>query len=80
MTPEELAVTPGPDEELGTIHDVARYLRVSRSWLYAKVAAEEIPHLHVLGRLRFHMPTLRAWALGARQPTGTVLPFKRNDT
>ena len=74
-TPEELATAPDPDTELATVEEAARYLRVSKSWLYAKVAVGEVPHINVLGRLRFHWPTLRAWVLGPGRTEGMVIPF-----
>lgn len=43
MTPEELAKAPDPDAELATVDEVAAWLRVSRSWLYARVAEDAIP-------------------------------------
>jgi excisionase family DNA binding protein len=76
-TPEELVDAPEPEAELATVEEAARFLRVSKSWLYAKAAENAVPHVSVLGRLRFHMPTLRAWLLGQCAPRGTVLPFTR---
>jgi excisionase family DNA binding protein len=76
-TPDELVDAPEPEAELATVEEAARFLRVSKSWLYAKAAENAVPHVSVLGRLRFHMPTLRAWVLGQAEPRGTVLPFTR---
>lgn len=76
-TAEDLAAAPDPDVELATVEEVAVWMRVSTSWLYARVAANEVPHIRVLGRLRFHMPTLRAWVLGQGEQRGTVVPFTR---
>lgn len=77
-TPTELVDAPEPEAELATVGEAARFLRVSKSWLYAKAAENAVPHVSVLGRLRFHIPTLRAWVLGQSEPRGTVLPFTRN--
>jgi excisionase family DNA binding protein len=79
VTPEELATAADPDVELATVEEVANWLRVSRSWLYERVKRNQVPYVNVLGRLRFHMPTLRAWVLDTRQPTATVVPFRRGD-
>jgi excisionase family DNA binding protein len=80
VTPDELATAPDPDAELATVEEVAAWLRVSRSWLYERVKRNEVPYVNVLGRLRFHMPTLRAWVLDSRRHGATVVPFKRSDT
>jgi excisionase family DNA binding protein len=42
--------------------DVARYLKVSRSWVYHRAEAGELPHLRVGGLLRFDGEVVRAFA------------------
>ena len=50
---------------------MARYLKVSRSWVYQKAEAGLLPCLKIGGLLRFDPATVRAWACGAvaAQPT-----------
>ncbi len=57
---------PGPDgvETLWDARDVARYLKVSRSWVYQKAEAGLIPYLKVGGLVRFVPERIRAFALG----------------
>jgi len=43
-------------------NDVARYLKVSRSWVYHRAEAGELPHLRVGGLLRFDADVVRAFA------------------
>lgn len=47
-------------DNLWTVRDVATFLRVSRSTVYAKVAAGLIPHRRVVGHLRFVPDEIRA--------------------
>jgi excisionase family DNA binding protein len=44
-----------------TIKEVERYTGLPRSWLYAKAAAGEIPHLKVGKYLRFRLSEVEAW-------------------
>jgi excisionase family DNA binding protein len=43
-------------------NDVARYLKVSRSWVYHRAEAGQLPHLRVGGLLRFDAEVVRAFA------------------
>jgi excisionase family DNA binding protein len=56
----------GPDttETLWDARDVARYLKVSRSWVYQKAEAGLLPYLKVGGLVRFVPERIRAFALG----------------
>lgn len=60
--------------DLWDANDVARYLKVSRSWVYQRAEAGLLPCLHVGGLLRFDPATVRAFARGEVQPPN-VLPF-----
>ena len=57
----------GPDgiEALWDARDVARYLKVSRSWVYQKAEAGLIPYLKVGGLVRFVPERIRAFAFGS---------------
>jgi excisionase family DNA binding protein len=54
--------------------DAARYLKVSRSWVYQRAEAGLLPCLRVGGLLRFDPATVRAFARGEVQPP-KVLSF-----
>jgi excisionase family DNA binding protein len=43
-------------------NDVADYLKVSRSWVYHRAGAGQLPHLRVGGLLRFDPEVVRAFA------------------
>jgi excisionase family DNA binding protein len=49
-------------DELWDANDVARYLKVSRSWVYHRAEAGQLPHLRVGGLLRFDPDVVRAFA------------------
>ena len=52
-------------ETLWDARDVARYLKVSRSWVYQKAEARLLPNLKVGGLVRFVPERIRAFALGS---------------
>jgi excisionase family DNA binding protein len=52
-------------ETLWDARDVARYLKVSRSWVYQKAEAGLLPYLRVGGLVRFVPERIRALALGS---------------
>ena len=54
------ASVSNPDA-LWDANDVARYLRVSRSWVYHRAEAGQLPHLRVGGLLRFDADVVRAF-------------------
>ena len=61
--------------ELWTWREVARALKVSRSWVYAKAERGELPSLRVGGMLRFDPGAVRRFAqAGSRE--AIVLPLK----
>lgn len=41
--------------------DVAAFLKVSRSWVYKRCDAKEIPHIRKGGIVRFDPAKVRAW-------------------
>ena len=65
---------PDAAEELWDANDVARYLKVSRSWVYQRAEAGPLPCLRVGGLIRFDPETVRAFARGEVQPP-KVLSF-----
>jgi excisionase family DNA binding protein len=73
----------GPDggarHELWTALDVARYLKVSRSWVYHRAEAGELPCLRIGNFLRFDPDAVRAFAR-SEPLRGKILPFRRPGT
>jgi len=63
-----------PPLELWDANDVARYMKVSRSWVYQRAEAGTLPCLRVGGLVRFDPDTIRAFARGDLNPP-KVLPF-----
>lgn len=68
---------PLPFESLWDAKDVAHFLKVSRSWVYQKTEAGELPCLRVGGLVRFEPEAVRAWARGERPLTARILPLSR---
>ncbi len=69
------------EDRLWTVRDVASYLQVSRSWVYAKAECGELPCLP-LGRttgrramIRFDPTEVKAFARG--ETPRKVVPFER---
>jgi excisionase family DNA binding protein len=48
-----LPSTPDNDDALWNARDVAQYLKVSRSWVYHRAEAGELPCLRIGALLRF---------------------------
>ena len=78
--PTGVYVRPSPS--LWDAQDVARYLKVSRSWVYQRAEAGLLPCLRVGGLLRFRPDSVRAIASeGAPRPkraaVGSAAPKNR---
>jgi len=58
-------------------NDVAEYLKVSRSWVYHRAEAGQLPHVRVGGLLRFDPAAIRAAARGEVAATKTVVAFAK---
>jgi excisionase family DNA binding protein len=56
-------------------NDVAAYLKVSRSWVYQKVAAGLVPYVRVGGLVRFVPDDVRAFATA--RPSAAPSPAAR---
>src|SRR6266496_4016885 len=54
----------GDDDQLWDANDVARFLKVSRSWVYHRAEAGLLPLWRVGGLLRFKPAAIRAFATG----------------
>ena len=65
------------DASLWDATDVARYLKVSRSWVYHRAESGELPCLKVGGLLRFDPQAIHAFARGVPAHGARVVPFRR---
>lgn len=63
------------DRGLWDAQDVARYLKVSRSWVYHRAEAGLLPCIRVGGLLRFDPVAIRASARGEPTPNKRVVAF-----
>ena len=68
---------PLPFESLWDAKDVARFLKVSRSWVYQKAEAGELPYLRIGGLVRFEPETVRAWARREPLPAARIVPLSQ---
>jgi predicted DNA-binding transcriptional regulator AlpA len=68
--------TPTVDEEarLWDAADVARFLKVSRSWVYREASAGRLPSVRVLGLRRFDPAVIRALPR-PESPGAIVIPL-----
>jgi excisionase family DNA binding protein len=56
-------LSPGDaSDALWDANDVARYLKVSRSWVYHRAEAGLLPYLRIGGLLRFDPVAIRSFA------------------
>jgi excisionase family DNA binding protein len=63
-------------EPLWTAKDVANFLRVSRSWVYHRAEAGDLPCLQIGGLVRFEPERIRAYARGERPTVATVVALR----
>jgi excisionase family DNA binding protein len=56
------------DSPLWDANDVARYLKVSRSWVYQRAESGQLPSLRVGGLVRFDPEVVHAFARGEIRP------------
>ena len=75
MTSPSSSTGPTESEGLWDANDVARYLKVSRSWVYHRCEAGTLPCLRVGGLVRFDPEAIRAFARGETPAQRRVVPF-----
>ena len=63
------------DDSLWDANDVARFLKVSRSWVYHRCESGKLPCLRVGGLVRFDPTTIRAFARGEPVHERKLIPF-----
>jgi excisionase family DNA binding protein len=66
-----------PRDGLWDANDVAAYLKVSRSWVYHRAEAGQLPCVRVGGLLRFDPGAIRASASGETTTTKRVVAFPK---
>jgi excisionase family DNA binding protein len=52
------------ENQILTVRETAKLLRVSTKTIYKKVSRDEIPHKKVGGKIRFLLPVLMEWLKG----------------
>ena len=63
-------------QRLWTAKDVAEFLRVSRSWVYHRASAGELPCLQIGPLIRFEPGKIKAYARGERNGVATVVAIR----
>jgi hypothetical protein len=70
-------MAPAPDEELWTAADVARFLKLSRRWVYTKTGEGRIPTVDLFGVIRYDPADIRALKEKLkRKPARVLFPVK----
>lgn len=59
------------ETEILTIHDIAKRINVSESWIYKKAKAGIIPHVRIGGAIRFIEKDIEAW-INAHKDNGCL--------
>lgn len=62
-------------DELWTVEEVARFFRVSRSWVYKASSRGDLPCIRIGPMLRFHPLAVRGLASGP-QPSAMSAPLE----
>jgi len=62
------------EECLWDAHDVAKFLSLSRSWVYRAVEAGTIPCIRIGSAVRFDPQTIKAWVRGEKGGKVISLP------
>lgn len=60
-------------ENLWTVAEAARFMGLSKSWVYHRSEAGLLPHIKIAGRLRFEPDTLKQFIRKNRLSATTVL-------
>lgn len=65
-------------EDLWDVRRTARYLGMSKSWVYEQVESGSIPHIKLGSRVKFDPAAVRRWATGqSSEPARVVALTKR---
>lgn len=69
------------EDTLWTANDVARYLKVSRSWVYHRAESGQLPHSRVGGLIRFQPDEIRSFgSTCGRAKSLSLAPHKLHST
>jgi excisionase family DNA binding protein len=68
---------PTAAEPLWTVADVLAFTRMRRTWLYERIARNELPHYRLGGAVRFNPQEIRAW-LERTRVEGAVRGVRRS--
>ena len=60
----EIFSQPVSENQIITVREAAKLLRVSTKTIYKKVSRDEIPHKRVGSKIRFLLPVLMEWMKG----------------
>ena len=60
-------------DRLWTVNEVCTFLQVSKSWVYQRTAAGELPHVRIGGLLRFVPDQIRALARDGKAASVSLL-------
>ena len=63
--------------QLWTVHDVARFLQMSASWVYKQAEAGLLPTRRLGAALRFDQADIRAYARGDWKPASAALLLQK---
>jgi excisionase family DNA binding protein len=67
-----------PEESLWTVHDIARVLKSSVSWVYKAAERGELPCIRIGAMLRFEPATIRAWLEAKRVASSLTVPANQS--
>jgi len=63
-----------PEDTLFTVETLAKYLQVSKQWIYERVQFKEIPYIKVGKFLRFRKSEIDKWLDGHKVPATSSPP------
>jgi excisionase family DNA binding protein len=75
---DEMQAGEAQDDTLWTVADAARFLRVSKSWVYSATAAGRMPCIRIGALVRFDPASTKAWAAGKDGGKIVRLPGRRD--
>lgn len=64
-------------EQLWTVKDVMRVLNVKKSWVYAHVDSNDLPHIRMDGHIRFEPKDVYAYIQKCKSKPAKVISLKR---
>jgi predicted DNA-binding transcriptional regulator AlpA len=77
MNTNEARQMDDEQDGLWDANDVARFLKASKSWVYKRAEAGELPCIRIMGLLRFDPESIRAVARGLPATAGRIVALKK---